>query len=82
MRIRLKRRRTLLIEVTTVDGSNMVINSEHIVIAGSVTDQGTPVVGVCKIMLLNGAALIVKEGVHEFKERVNAEATGRPVLSL
>lgn len=72
----------MLIEVTTVDGSNMVINSEHIVIAGSVTDQGTPVVGVCKIMLLNGAALIVKEGVHEFKERVNAEATGRPVLSL
>ena len=72
----------MLIEVTTVDGSNMVINSEHIVIAGSVTDQGTPVVGVCKIMLLNGAALVVKEGVHEFKERVNAEATGRPVLSL
>ena len=72
----------MLIEVTTVDGSNMVINSEHIVIAGSVTDQSTPVVGVCKIMLLNGAALIVKEGVHEFKERVNAEATGRPVLSL
>lgn len=72
----------MLIEVTTVDGSNMVINSEHIVIAGSVTDQGTPVVGVCKIMLLNGAALVIREGTHEFKERVNAEATGRPVLSL
>lgn len=72
----------MLIEVQTVDGSSMVVNSDHIVIAGSVTDAGTPVVGVCKIMLLNGAALIVKEGVHEFKERVNAEATGRSVLSL
>lgn len=72
----------MLIEVVTMDGSTMVVNSDHIVIAGSVTAEGTPMVGVCKIMLLNGAALIVKEGVHEFKERVNAEATGRSVLSL
>lgn len=72
----------MLVEVVTMDGSTMVVNADHIVIAGSVTENGTPMVGVCKIMLLNGAALVVKEGVHEFKERVNAEATGRPVLSL
>lgn len=72
----------MLTEVVTMEGSTMVVNADHIVIAGSVTENGAPVVGVCKIMLLNGAALIVREGVTQFKERVNAEATGRPVLSL
>ncbi len=72
----------MLIEVTTMDGAQMLLNSDQMIIAGPVSADGAPMIGMTKVLMLGGAALIVREGLTEFKERVNAEATGRPRLSL
>lgn len=72
----------MLIEVQTMEGASMVVNSDQIIVAGPVTADGTPMIGMTKILMLGGAALIVREGLTEFKERVNAEASIRHGLSL
>jgi uncharacterized protein YlzI (FlbEa/FlbD family) len=72
----------MLIDVLTMEGAPMVINSDQIIICGPVNADGQPMIGMTKVLMLGGAALIVREGVTEFKERVNAEATGRSRVSL
>lgn len=63
----------MLHSVTMMDGGEMVINSDQIVLCGPVTADGQPIIGSTKVLLLGGAAMIVREGLDEFKNRINRE---------
>lgn len=68
----------MLMKVTTMEGMEMLINGEQVMIAGPVSVDGKPVIGMTKVMFASGASIVVRMGMEELNEAIS----GRPRLSL
>lgn len=66
----------MLGKFVTMDGSVVLLNMDHITVVGPISADGQPVVGMQKIMLSNGAALVVKGSLEDILSAVNGEVLG------
>lgn len=57
-----------MIKVTTMEGAEMLINPAHVVIMGPVQADGQPLLGMSKLLFVNGAAVVIRMTMEEFNE--------------
>lgn len=69
-----------MIKVVTMDGMEILLNPVHIVIAGPVNADGQPMIGMTKLLLVNGASVVVRLGMEELNATIQSAAGSRSLV--
>lgn len=65
-----------MVKVETADGVVLYINSKQVLMIGSVLEEGVPMLGRARVMLLGGIGLMVKADPQELSVTIGNNLDG------